>query len=150
MSKTLKKRLRRSKLSFYQPSILNLLLQKGLHRRNKFEEESTPSEDQSLPTSSDQLINQWPLHLRHGSKYSYLLLRGNSVFIFIFCIFRLACLFPYTCIEKEHKKIFCFCILYGPMYSVPWRHKKINKLYSHVFAFSIPFAYKNSQKYVGT
>jgi hypothetical protein len=32
-----------------------------------------------------QLINQWPLHLRHGSKYSKLSPRGNSVFIFIFC-----------------------------------------------------------------
>jgi hypothetical protein len=39
MSSTLKKRLRRSPLSFYQTSILNLLLQKGLHRRTSLEEE---------------------------------------------------------------------------------------------------------------
>jgi hypothetical protein len=39
MSRILKKRLRRSPLSFYQPSILNLLLQKGLHRRKSLEEE---------------------------------------------------------------------------------------------------------------
>jgi hypothetical protein len=31
-----------------------------------------------------QLINQWPLHLCHGSKCSKLSPRGNSVFIFIF------------------------------------------------------------------
>jgi hypothetical protein len=86
MTRTLKKRLRRSPLSFYQPSIMNLLLQKGLHRRNKFGGRKIKvhlRKTNQYPRL--QLINQWPLHLCHGSKCSKLSPRGNSVFIFIFC-----------------------------------------------------------------
>jgi hypothetical protein len=85
MSRTLNKRLRRSPFSFNQPSILNLLLQKGLHRRNNFGGRKMKLhlwKTNHYPRH--QLINQWPLHLRHGSKYSKLSPRGNSVFIFIF------------------------------------------------------------------
>jgi hypothetical protein len=86
MSRTLKKKLRRSLLNFYQPSILNLLLQKDLHRRNKFGARKIKVHLRKTKRyPRHQLINQWTLHLRHGSKYSKLSLRGNSVFIFIFC-----------------------------------------------------------------
>jgi hypothetical protein len=87
MSRTLKKRLRRSPLSFYQPSILNLLLQKGLHRRNKFGGRKIKVHlRKTNHYPHHQLINKWPLHLCHGSKYSKLSPRDNSVFIFILCI----------------------------------------------------------------
>jgi hypothetical protein len=86
MSKTLKKRSWRSPLSFYQPSILNLLLQKGLHRRNKFGGRNIKVHlRKTNHYPRHQLINQWSPHLRHGSKYSKLSPRGNSIFIFIFC-----------------------------------------------------------------
>jgi hypothetical protein len=86
MSRTLKKRLRRSPLNFYQPNILNLLLQKDLHRRNKFRGRNMKVHlRKTNHYMRHQLINQWPLDLRHGSKYSKLSLRSNSVFIFIFC-----------------------------------------------------------------
>jgi hypothetical protein len=95
MSRTLKKRLRRSPLSFYQPSVLNMLLQKGLHRRNKFGGRKIKVHlRNTIHYPRHQLINQWLLHLHHGSKYSKLLPRGNSVFILIFCIFRLAFSLP--------------------------------------------------------
>jgi hypothetical protein len=47
-------------------------------------DQSTPSKTIRYPRH--RLINQWTLHLRHGSKYSKLSPIGNSVFIFIFCI----------------------------------------------------------------
>jgi hypothetical protein len=83
MSRTLKKTLRRSSLNFYQPSILNVLLQKGLHRRNKFGGRKIKVHlRKTNHYPRHQLINQWP-----------------------------SCLFSYTCIGKNHKNIFCFCIL---------------------------------------
>jgi hypothetical protein len=99
--KNIEEEIKEKSASFYQPSILNLWLQKGLHRRNKFGGRKIkvhPRKTNHYPRH--QLINQWPLHLHHGSKYFKLSPRGNSVFIFIFCIFRLARLFPYTYIEK--------------------------------------------------
>jgi hypothetical protein len=81
MSRTFKKRLRKSLLSFYEPNILNLLLQKGLHRKNKFGGRKIKVHlHKTNHYPHHQLINQWQLHLRHGSKYSKLSLRGNWYF----------------------------------------------------------------------
>jgi hypothetical protein len=86
MSRILKKRLKRSPLSFYQPSILNLLLQKGLHRRKKFRGRKIKVHLRKTNHHPRyQIINQLPRILHHGSKYSKLSPRGNSIFIFIFC-----------------------------------------------------------------
>jgi uncharacterized membrane protein len=47
----------------------------------------------------------------------------NSI---LHCIFRLACLFPYTC-KKDHKNIFLLLHSLRPHVFVPWRRKNNNK-----------------------
>jgi hypothetical protein len=68
------RRLKRSPLNPNQPNTQSMLRRKiGVHLRK------------TNHYPRHQPINQWPLHLRHESKYFKLLPRGNSVFIFIFC-----------------------------------------------------------------
>jgi hypothetical protein len=72
-----RKKLRRLKRSPLNPNQLNT--QSMLRRKIKVHLQKTNH------YLCHQLINQWLLHLRHGSKYSKLSPRGNSIFIFIFC-----------------------------------------------------------------